>query len=172
MMKVILLSVIVMLTSIVSNSVYAEELSNVWDDSCNCYLPKKIKTVSPKNTQQINRQETINTLNEMSRKQRIRDAEDVRKLNPNFDRLNKKKGQKWDVVPYPSYCVGYATVKLEQHKNQYYKDMVEYYDSKVSDTDMMSTKVDREDFMLGYDMKDDKKTLGCVEAYDKARGLE
>ena len=162
-----------MLTSVVTDPVHAEERSNVWDDNCNCYLPKKIKTVGTGKTQPTtNRQETINTLDELSRKQRIRDAEDINRLNPNFDRLNKKKGQKWDVVAYPSYCVGYATVKLEQHKNQYYQDMVEYYDSKVSDTDMMSAKVDREDFLLGYDMKDDKKTLGCVEAYEKARGLE
>lgn len=71
-----------------------------------------------------------------------------------------------------SFCTGYSKVKIEQHNNQYYKDMYQYYNSQISDTDMMSTKVDRESFLHGYDMNDDKKILDCVNVYENERGFK
>lgn len=81
------------------------------------------------------------------------------------------KKHKWNVVKSPSFCAGYAKVKIEQHKNQYYKDMYTFYDSRISDDDMMAAKVDKEEFLQGYDMTDDNKIMECVEVYEKYRGF-
>ncbi|UTS53507.1 hypothetical protein UES1_139 [Escherichia phage UE-S1] len=81
------------------------------------------------------------------------------------------KKHKWEVVKSPSFCAGYAKVKVEQHKNQYYKDMYYFYNSRISDTDMMAGKVNKEEFLQGYDMMDDDKIMECVEVYEKYRGF-
>lgn len=86
--------------------------------------------------------------------------------------LNQKKSHKWEVVAYPSFCAGYAKVKIEQHNNQYYKDMYDFYDSRISDDDLMAKPVDKDEFLEGYDMTDDFKIIECVEVYDKYRGFE
>ncbi|ELW0836406.1 hypothetical protein QMU05_000254 [Escherichia coli] len=82
------------------------------------------------------------------------------------------KKHKWNVVKSPSFCAGYAKVKDEQHNKQYYKDMYTFYDSRISDDDMMAAKVDKEEFLQGYDMTDDDKIMECVEVYEKYRGFE
>lgn len=89
-----------------------------------------------------------------------------------------------EVVPYldgsrkvmiatdPSFCSGYAKVKTEQHEGeQYYKDMLEFYDRQISDTDMMTAPVDKESYLMGYDMMDDKKIMNCAEVFDNERGF-
>ncbi|USL83838.1 hypothetical protein A4_171 [Escherichia phage A4] len=79
---------------------------------------------------------------------------------------------RWKDVKSPSYCAGYAKVKDEQHNKQYYKDMFSFYNSMISETDLMAKRVDREDFLQGYDMNDDEKTLECVEVFNYIRGFD
>lgn len=149
----------------------------IWDDECGCLLPDKIKTISPpmvpKSNEQIRKdfQEHKRRLDASAEKSKNNWIE--KNVSPEQRALWNKKSQNWKEVSNPSFCIGYAKTKMEQNpEKQYYKDMYEFYDSKVSSTDLMLDPVDNEALLQGYDLNDDNLIMECVTAFDKIRGFD
>lgn len=161
------IAAVVFLVSAVSNPVYASVSEETTPT-------QKIKTIGTgKQPPKRSADEYIPEMRENARQTRaLRQSREDALFSPEQQRLRKSKSHKWDVVKSPSFCSGYAKVKMEQHNNQYYQDMITFYDSRISDTDMMSGTVDREEFLAGYDMIDDNKIMECVEVYEKYRGFD
>lgn len=150
----------------------ANAASKIWDDGCNCYLPDKIKTITPEPKTYEQAQKDFNAKRKNYENSK-REHDWLRKnLTPEEKSVWNKKGLKWKEVSSPSYCIGYAKEKMEQHPSQiYYKEMYDFYDEKVSSTDLMAEPIDNEALLRGYNLDDDSKIMECVNAYDKRRGF-